>query len=92
MEDLERRVWWLASLWLGLNNVPEIEWAKDYAIADITQELAELQQLQLSAFPQAVIDEKQKQIIGLMLSNLDNVQLSELMASVGGEHPPVVVP
>ena len=86
MEDLERRMWWLVSLWLGQSQPPNIVWSKDYSLADVATELAELQQLQLSAFPQTVIDEKQKQIIGLMLANLAPDQLDKLMADVGGEH------
>lgn len=86
MEDLERRVWWIASRWLGLREFVEVSWSKDYSLADTQQELTELQQLQGSAFPPEVIEEKQKQIVGLMLSNLSPDRLEELMQTIGQEH------
>ncbi|MBS3953630.1 MAG: hypothetical protein KGZ88_11840 [Methylomicrobium sp.] len=86
MEDLERRVWWVVSRWLQTSYVPETAWSKDYSLADVTQELSELQQMQASGFPVLAIDEKQKLIIQLMLSNLNPESLENVLNTVGGEH------
>jgi len=86
MEDLERKVWWLVSLWLGINETPEISWSKDYSLADINQELAELSAMQLANFPPAVLAEKQKQIITLSLGNLEPDKIEALLNDVGVEH------
>lgn len=88
MEDLERRVWWLASLWLGLNELAETSWAKDFSLADINQELAELSAMQMSGFTPAVIAEKQKQIINLSFGNIDPSVLESLLNDVATEHQP----
>jgi hypothetical protein len=82
MEDLERRSWDVVSRWLGIAKVPKIQWSKSFELSDITTELSILQQMQMSAFPQEVVQQQQKTVIGLQFSNSDQDIVDELMNAV----------
>lgn len=86
MADFERRCWWMASRWLGRNDIPEIEWPSSYDIADINGELAILQQMQLSGFAPEVIAEQQKRIIRLQFHAVEQTDLNALLESAPSEH------
>ena len=80
-EDLERRLFDLVSLWLGIQNTVTTTWAKDFNIADINAELLTLGSMQTCAFPEEVITQKKKQIVSLDFYNLDPEDLETLMES-----------
>ena len=69
MEDFERRMWDVACAWLNLPaDRVAVEWAKDYALADIRTELEVLGAMQAQAFPDAAIRQQQKQVAALAFS------------------------
>lgn len=81
LSDFEKRCWWVASRWLTVNDVPEVEWPSSYDIADIGGELAILQQMQASGFAQDTLIEQQKRIIQLQFHNIEQDVLAGLLAS-----------
>lgn len=69
MEDFERRMWDVACAWLNLpSDRVTVEWAKDYALADIQMELQVLGAMQAQAFPDEAIRQQQKQVAALAFS------------------------
>jgi len=81
MEDLERRVWWLVSLWLGLQEPPSISWDDDYAITDLAAELDVLAAMIGSGFSPETLRAKRQQIISLDFASMDEPELDALMAA-----------
>lgn len=81
MEDLERRVFDLVSLWLGIENNNTTSWPKDFNVSDALQEIQVLKDMQACAFPQQVITEKMKCIVQQQFSNMEAAELDALLAS-----------
>lgn len=71
MEDLERRMWELARLWLGLTISPDIQWPRDFNLSDIESEMMALEKMQATGMPDTVIAEQQKRIVSIQFAGLD---------------------
>lgn len=85
MEDFERRMWEVVCAWLNLP--PEratVEWAKDYALADIKTELEILQNMQLSGFPPEAIRQQQKAVAGLAFATAAPEDMQVIMDAIDG--------
>lgn len=82
MEDLERNIWDVVCRWLRIENKTEISWAKDYALADLTAEMAILQQAQAAAMPESYIRAKMKQIVQLDLGDMEGVDTAAIMDEI----------
>jgi hypothetical protein len=83
MEDFERRVWAVACRWLDLPlERVTVEWSKDYALADLKQELETLGAMQLSAFPDAAVRQQQKQIANLVFATASPDTQQEIIDAI----------
>lgn len=71
MEDLERRAWDLSRKWLGMTQAPQVQWPRDFNLADVEQELKILAEMTTSGMPTEVIAEQQKRIVTLQFAGLD---------------------
>jgi hypothetical protein len=90
MEDFERRVWETACAWLNLP--PEratVEWAKDYALADIKTEFEVLQNMQLSGFPAEATRQQQKTIASLAFATTAPEDMQAIIDAIEGGAPEV---
>lgn len=94
MEDFERRMWTTACAWLNLP--PErvtVEWAKDYALADLRTELETLGAMQASGFADEAIRQQMKQIAALVFSAADPDEMQTILDAIeagGAEVTPKV--
>ncbi|MEO5742284.1 MAG: hypothetical protein ABIS29_16985, partial [Vicinamibacterales bacterium] len=70
MEDFERRAWELCKRWLGMTQAPDIQWPRDFNLADIGQELKVLTDMQSTAMPVQVLVEQQKRIVAVQFGGL----------------------
>ena len=82
MEDFERRMWDLVCAWLGMNNTTNINWPKDYSLADMGHELEVLQQMQSVGAPPLYVQEKLKQLISLDFTAVQRDVLDDVLAQV----------
>lgn len=82
MGDLERRVWDVVCRWLGLSEQPEIAWADSYELTVIDEEMTTLQNMQASAFPEAVVREQMKIVVRTQFANLDPDLLDTLIQAI----------
>lgn len=82
MEDFERRAWDLSAKWLGMQAIPEVEWPRDYDIADVQGELDILASMQSTNMPDAVIDQQKKRIVSVQFGGASDDLADELMNSV----------
>ena len=82
MEDLERRVFGVVALWLGLSETASTSWAKDYSIADLATELATYQQMLAINAPQSYLTEKMKELVALSMPSAEADTLDAIMADV----------
>ena len=81
MEDMERRAWDLSSRWLGLSVAPEVEWQRDFDIADVQGELDILSSMQATAMPGDVVVAQQKRIVSVQFAGMGQESLDEMMDS-----------
>ncbi len=81
MEDLERRVWDLACLWLGIENRTQVGWDDDYALTDIATELDALAAMQMTGFSEAVLRAKRQQIVALDFASSEDDEMAALLAA-----------
>lgn len=79
MEDLERRVWWLASLWLGIQTEVDVSWSDDYSISDRKTELDVLASMQMTGFSEEALREKRAQILTDEFSTMSDDALAVLI-------------
>jgi len=82
MEDLERRAWELSRRWLGMQSMPEVQWRRDFTMADVSNELNILQQMQASGMPDEVIAEQQKRIVSIQFGGLGQMRQDEIIAAI----------
>jgi hypothetical protein len=82
MEDLERRMWDLACRWLSIQNRTESVWPKSFELADVGQELTVLQQMQAAGFPDAVIREGMKAVVGLQFATAEAETMDAIIAAI----------
>jgi hypothetical protein len=82
MEDLERRAWDLCRQWLGMSVAPEVQWSRDYSLADAATELEVLASMQATAMPQAVIAAQQKRIVAVQFSGADQEEQDVIYAAI----------
>ena len=82
MEDLERRAWSLSAKWLGMQAVPEVQWRRDFTLADVASEIAILQAMQAATMPAAVISEQQKRIVSIQFGGLEQAQVDTIFAAI----------
>lgn len=87
MEDLERNVWWLASRWLGLQAVGVVEWAKDYALADMSAELRTLADMIATGMPSDALTAQKRGIVQLAFPTMPDDDMQALISSIdeGGQ-------
>lgn len=68
MEDLERRAWDLCRQWLGMSAAPDVQWSRDYSLADAVTELEVLASMRATNMPAAAIAEQQKRFVAVQFS------------------------
>lgn len=71
MEDMERRAWELSRQWLGMTQAPDVQWPRDFNLADVESELRILTEMQGAAMPVEVIAEQSKRIASIQFSGLE---------------------
>jgi len=79
MEDFERRCWDMSATWLSLNAQPEIEWQRDFDIADTQAELEILAEMQATNMPGPVVVAQQKRIVSVQFAGADQDAINEMM-------------
>ena len=82
MEDLERNAWALVSLWLGLSAEGAVEWAKDYALADLAAEMQTLASMISAGMPDAVVRQQKKMVTQLAFPALPADEMSALIDAI----------
>lgn len=82
MEDFERRAWDLSRNWLGMQSAPDIQWPRDFNIADVEKELKLLTEMQAAGFPPVVIAEQQKRVVSLQFGGLEQDREDEINAAI----------
>ena len=82
MEDFERRAWELTTRWLGLDEVVEIQWPRDFNIADPEQEIGILSDMTAANMPPEVIIEQKRRVIVTQFSGTDPDQRDMLLESL----------
>lgn len=82
MEDLERRAWDLCRQWLGMSVAPEVQWSRDYNLADAMTELDVLANMQATAMPGEVIREQQKRIVAVQFSGADQAVVENIHQAI----------
>lgn len=82
MEDLERRAWELSRRWLSLSLEVDVQWPRDFDIADVETEMKVLADMQASGMPPEVIAEQQKRIVSLQFSGLDEERMQEIIGII----------
>jgi hypothetical protein len=84
MEDFERRAWDVACKWLNIEpDRVNVQWAKDYALADLKMELEVLGAMQASGFPEEAIKLQQAQIAALAFSTSEQDDLQTVLDAIG---------
>lgn len=93
MEDFERRIWAVVCAWINLSGESvTVEWAKDYALADLKTELEVLGAMQLSGFPVEAIQQQQKQVAALAFSTAEPATQQAVIDAIdAGSHERVPV-
>jgi hypothetical protein len=84
-EDLERRMFDVASKWLGVQNTTKISYPKSFELSDLTTELNTLTSYTAANFPVEIIKAKQKQIVSLDFSNLEGEDLQPLLDAIDAQ-------
>ena len=84
MEDLERRMWDMASRWLRMTDSAVVAWPKSYELADLNMEMSVLNAMQESGFPPEINQAQMKNIISLQFATLDDEEKNALMQSIDG--------
>lgn len=82
MEDLERRAWDLCRQWLGMSVAPEVQWSRNYNLADATTELDVLARMQATGMPAEVIREQQKRIVAVQFSGADQAVVEDIHQAI----------
>lgn len=85
MEDFECRVWDVASRWLKLSEGKvEVEWAKDFQIADIKTELETLGSMNAEGFPDSAIRQQKRQVAALVFSTAEQETVQKILDDIDG--------
>jgi len=71
MQDLEARAWELTRKWLSLSQPVDVQWPRDFNLADVEQELKVLRDMQSAGLPREIIAEQQKRVVSVQFSGLD---------------------
>lgn len=89
LEDFERKLWDLVCRWLQIENRTEINWSKDFAIADLAKEIEVAQNMEALGAPVEYKTEKLKQLIALDLSTVAPETLEDIQTAVdeGSKEP-----
>ena len=82
MEDLERRAWELSRRWLQMQAAPQIQWPRDFQIADVAIELQILQDMQAAGMPPVVIAEQQRRIVSVQFGGIDEERADEIERAI----------
>lgn len=83
VEDLERRAWSLSAKWLQMDDsTPMIEWPRDFNVADVSEELDVLAQMQASAMPEEVIQAQQARVVATQFDGADEQTKSDLINAI----------
>lgn len=78
MEGLEKRMWELARLWLGLTASPDVQWPRDFNLSDIETEMTALEKMQSTGMPDVVVAEQKKRIVSIQFAGLDSEQQEKM--------------
>lgn len=83
MEDLERRAFWVAQRWLGLEGeVISTQWSRDYQIADVAVSLQILEAMQSAGFPDVAIREQMHQVASIIFAAADPETAARVQESI----------
>lgn len=82
IEDLERRAWELSRRWLGLSVAPDVQWRRDFTLADVATEMATLQQMQMAGLPGAAVAEQMRRIVGIQFGGMEQDALADLLDAI----------
>lgn len=82
MEDLERRAWDLCRQWLGMSVAPEVQWSRNYNLADAMTELDVLANMQATGMPAEVIREQQRRIVAVQFSGADQAVVEDIHRAI----------
>ena len=82
MEDLERRMWSIVGLWLGIEPKTVVTWGKDFSIADLATEIEVAQNMNALGAPPSYQTTKLRQLIQLDLAGLPDAQVQEALKGV----------
>lgn len=82
MEDFERRAWDLSRRWLGMDAAPDVQWPRDFNLADVQSELQILADMQAAGMPQEVIAEQQRRITSVQFRGLDQEAQDRMTAAI----------
>lgn len=82
MEDLERRAWDLCRQWLGMSVAPEVQWSRNYNLADAMTELDVLANMRATGMPAEVIREQQKRIVAVQFSGADQAAVEDIHQAI----------
>jgi hypothetical protein len=78
MEDLERRAWDLSRQWLQMTQAPDVEWPRDFNVADVEQELKILSEMQATAMPVEVIAAQQKRVVSIQFAGAEQEDVAKI--------------
>jgi hypothetical protein len=78
MEDLERRAWELSRQWLQMTQAPDVEWPRDFNVADVEQELKILSEMQATAMPVEVIAAQQKRVVSIQFAGAEQEDVAKI--------------
>jgi hypothetical protein len=78
MEDLERRAWGLSRQWLQMTQAPDVEWPRDFNVADVEQELKILSEMQATAMPVEVIAAQQKRVVSIQFAGAEQEDVAKI--------------
>lgn len=78
LEDLERRAWDLTARWLGLQELPELSWPRDFNIADVEKELEVLGGMIENQMPENAIIAQQRKVISVQFAGYDYESIEDM--------------
>jgi hypothetical protein len=82
MEDLERGMWEMVSRWMNLDGVASTDWSKDYALADLANELQTLADMIASGMPDSIVRQQKKSITSIAFPTLPSDEMQVLLDAI----------
>ena len=82
MEDIERRAWELSRRWLGMTTAPDVQWGRDFNLADVENELKILADMQATNMPTEVLVEQQHRVVSVQFAGVSPEKQGELFEAI----------